>query len=175
MSIVWVKTVFGCMSGPTVETSKNVRVGLDETQIRVLNVDDDSDSLKITKKILELLGAFQVDTALSVEEAVKMMKKTKYDAVISDNRIIGKSGFDFLTDLRTSENNVPFVFFTGKRRETMAIEALNLGADGYFNKIGDPETVYDELAHNIRGAVERRKAEEVSKMGVEKTGRFEGR
>jgi DNA-binding response OmpR family regulator len=166
------------MSGPTVETSKKIRVGLDETPIRVLNVDDDSDSLKITKKILELLDAFQVDTALSVDEAVEMMKKTKYDAIISDNRMTGKSGFDFLKDLRTSGNDVPFIFFTGKGRETMAIEALDLGADGYFNKIGDPETVYGELAHNICGAVKRRKGEEESKVGLEKTGRerkFEGR
>ncbi len=159
------------MSGLKVETPKKVRVGLIKAPIRVLNVDDDSDSLKITKKILELLDAFQVDTALSVEEAIEMMKKTKYDAIISDNKMTGKSGLDFLKELRTSGNHVAFIFFTGKGRETMAIEALNLGADGYFNKTGDPELVYGELAHNIRGAVERRKAEEASKVGVEKTGR----
>jgi PAS domain S-box-containing protein len=42
----------------------------------------------------------------------------------------------------------------------VAIKALNLGADQYVNKIGNPETVYSELAHGIRTAVKGQKAEE---------------
>ena len=43
----------------------------------------------------------------------------------------------------------------------MAIKALNLGADGYYNKQGNPETVYGELAHGIKLSVKRKKAEEI--------------
>ena len=49
--------------------------------------------------------------------------------------------------------------FTGKGREDIAIKALNLGADGYFNKQGSPETVYGELCHGIRIAVARKVTE----------------
>ena len=40
---------------------------------------------------------------------------------------------------------------------------MNLGADQYFNKVGDPETVYGELAHGIRQVVEKRRTEEALK------------
>jgi PAS domain S-box-containing protein len=55
---------------------------------------------------------------------------------------------------------IPFIIFTGKGREEVAVEALNLGADHYINKIGKPETVYGELAHGIRQLVKVRQAEE---------------
>ncbi len=41
----------------------------------------------------------------------------------------GKSGLDFLKELRASGNDIPFILFTGKEREEVAIQALNLGAD----------------------------------------------
>jgi PAS domain S-box-containing protein len=50
--------------------------------------------------------------------------------------------------------------FTGKGREEVAMQALNLGADGYFNKSGHAETVYGELAHGIRQVVDKRRAEQ---------------
>jgi hypothetical protein len=53
--------------------------------------------------------------------------------------------------------------FTGKGREEVAIKALNLGADGYFNKQGSPETVYGELAHGIRTAFAHKETQERSK------------
>jgi PAS domain S-box-containing protein len=45
---------------------------------------------------------------------------------------------------------------------------LNLGADLYFNKIGDPETVYGELVHGIRQTVEKSRAEEALKASEAK-------
>ena len=58
--------------------------------------------------------------------------------------------------------------FTGKGREEVVIEALNLGADYYINKLGKPETVYYELAHDIHRTVERKKAEEALEKSEEK-------
>jgi PAS domain S-box-containing protein len=68
-----------------------------------------------------------------------------------------KNGLDFLRELKAKDVNLPFILFTGRGREEIAIQALNLGADGYFNKQGNPETVYGELAHGIKTIFERRK------------------
>jgi PAS domain S-box-containing protein len=140
----------------------SIKVDLDLTRektIWVLHVDDEPCFLKTTKTILEMQGQFHVDTASSVEEALEKMKTEEYDAVISDYRMPGKDGLQFLKKLRGEGNTIPFIIFTGKGREEVAVEALNLGGDGYFNKKGDPETVYCELEHGIALAVERARAE----------------
>ena len=79
----------------------------------------------------------------------------------------GKNGLEFLKELRDSGNDIPFVIFTGKGREEVAIQALNLGADQYLNKGGTPETVYGELAHSIRKIVGSDRAEEAFKKSEE--------
>jgi PAS domain S-box-containing protein len=144
----------------TAEFSKtDVEDTAEKTPIRVLHVDDDAGFLKTAKAILEMQGAFQVDTVSSVEEAIEKMEKEKYDVVICDYQMPGKDGLEFLKELREKGNAVPFIVFTGKGREEVAMRALNLGADQYLNKIGDAEVVYGELAHSIRRFVEKREAE----------------
>ena len=128
--------------------------------LRVLHVDDDPVFLRVAKQCLEIEGRLQVDTALSVEKAKEKMKREMYDAVVSDYVMPGEDGLSFLKELRDAGNTIPFVMFTGKGREEIAIKALNLGADGYFSKIGSPETVYGELAHGICQIVESKRAEE---------------
>jgi len=140
---------------------------LSKTPTRILSVDDDSAFLKVTKQILEVNDAFQVDLASSADEAMDKLKKKTYDAVVSDYQMPGKDGLDFLKEVRDDGNTIPFIIFTGKGREEIAIESLNLGADGYFNKLGDTETVYGELVHGIHQVVERKRAEEALKESEE--------
>jgi len=140
----------------------------EETPARVLHVDDEPSILKATKQCLEIEGAFQVDSALSVEEARKKMKKKAYDVIVSDYMMTGQNGLDFLSGLRAGGNTIPFIVFTGKGREEVAAKALNLGADQYLNKIGDPETVYLELAHGIRKAMQRKRASKRIRESEEK-------
>ncbi len=135
--------------------------------VYILHVDDDVGVLEVLKHILEMDGRFQVDTAFSVEEAFEKMEKHSYDAVISDYEMPAKNGLQFLKELREKKNNIPFVIFTGKGREEVAVKALNLGADGYFNKTGSTETVYGELVHGVTRAVEARRA--MAKADIEGT------
>ncbi|MDH5450479.1 MAG: response regulator [Candidatus Bathyarchaeota archaeon] len=144
------------MAKPSVKSSSKAVVDLTEkTSIRVLHVDDEAGFLKVSKQCLEMQGAFQVDTASSVEEAMKKLRKKTYDAVLCDYVMPEKSGLEFLKELRENGNSIPFVMFTGKGG--VAIKALNLGADHYVNKIGNPETLYSQLAHSILDAVERKR------------------
>jgi PAS domain S-box-containing protein len=135
--------------------------------IRVLHVDDDPNFLKVAKQCLELQGSFHVDIAGSVEEALNKLKEKEYDAVVSDYQMSGKDGLEFLEMLRKNGNTIPFIMFTGRGREEVAVKAWSLGADHYVNKRGDPETTYCELAHCLRStrererdATERKEAEE---------------
>ena len=122
--------------------------------IRVLHVDDDRCILEISKQIMTDMDAnLKFDSACCVDEAFDKLSTEQYDIVISDYEMPKKDGLQFLKELREQKNQIPFVLFTGKGREEIAIRALNLGADGYFTKHGSPETVYGELCHGIKMAV----------------------
>lgn len=125
----------------------------EERSLRILHVDDDSSLLEISKQILLVQEKFEIDFASSVNEAFIKLERKKYDAIISDYEMPTKNGLDFLKQLRERKSWIPFILFTGKGREEIAIKALNLGADGYYNKQGNPETVYGELAHGVKSAV----------------------
>ena len=129
--------------------------------IRVLHVDDDLCLLETSKMILCEENNFEIDDATSVSEALKKMELQKYDAVISDFEMPVKNGLDFLKELRDQRNDIPFILFTGKGREEVVVEALNLGADRYINKNGSPQTVYCELADAINKSVERKKSRQL--------------
>jgi PAS domain S-box-containing protein len=130
-----------------------------ESPIEVLHVDDETGFLEVSKQILELKENFEVDTASSVAEALKKMEVNTYDVVVSDYQMPEKDGLQFLKELRDSGNKIPFIIFTGRGREEVAIKALNLGADQYLHKSGTPETVYGELAYSILKSVSRKRAE----------------
>jgi DNA-binding NtrC family response regulator len=136
--------------------------------IRVLHVDDELGLLKVAKQCLEMQGPFHVDTADSVEEALARLGKEKYNVIVSDYQMPGKDGLEFLKELREKGNAIPFIMFTGKGREEVAIKALNLGASQYLSKIGETETVYAELAHSVRELAKTTKTEEKMRESEQK-------
>src|SRR5208283_2684814 len=99
------------------------------------------------------------DHARCVDEAFKKITTGKYDLIISDYEMPQKNGLQFLEELRKQNHGIPFILFTGKGREEVAIKALNLGADGYVNKQGNPETIYGELFHLTNQILMRKQAE----------------
>jgi PAS domain S-box-containing protein len=134
-----------------------------EKKIRVLHVDDDADFLAVAKQCLEEQGQFQVDTALSAEEAIKKLRDSEYDVVVADYMMPGKNGLELLKELRREGIEVPFILFTCKGKEEIAIEVLNSGVEQYIPKQGDVETTYEELKRSICSAVKRRKTEDLLK------------
>jgi PAS domain S-box-containing protein len=66
------------------------------------------------------------------------------------------NGIDFLKILRAKGSSIPFILLTGRGREDVAVQALNLGADFYVEKHGDPKTIFAELANATKQCVEKR-------------------
>ncbi|MDT8782139.1 MAG: PAS domain S-box protein [Candidatus Bathyarchaeota archaeon] len=124
--------------------------------LRVLLVDDDEAFLEISKQILQQENNYQIDTATSVNQATQKLKTKTFDVIVSDYEMPQKTGLDLLNHIKKTQPNTPFILFTGKGREDIAIQALNLGADYYINKHGTPKTVYGELTHAITNLVRAR-------------------
>ncbi|HUK85543.1 MAG TPA: PAS domain S-box protein [Candidatus Acidoferrum sp.] len=129
--------------------------------IHILHVDDDTSILEISKQILMDMGNFEIDHSCCVDDAYKKLATFNYDVIVSDYDMSQKNGLEFLKELREARNEIPFILFTGKGREEVAIKALNLGSDAYINKAGDPETVYGELSHALYKTIERKRSKKL--------------
>ena len=105
------------------QTTKN------DGKTRILHVDDDPENLETSKDILmNLKSNFEIDNACCVNEGLRKLATGNYDVIISDYNMPQKDGLEFLKELRDKKNEIPFIMFTGKGREEIAIKALNLGA-----------------------------------------------
>lgn len=104
-----------------------------------------------------------VTTAVSGSEALDHLKNGRFDAVVSDYKMPQMNGLDLLEKIRESDDDVPFILYTGRGKEEVAMKALNLGADRYLHhKGGTPKTRYRVLAENIREVIEENKSRSVS-------------
>ncbi|MDD1724823.1 MAG: PAS domain S-box protein [Methanospirillum sp.] len=124
-----------------------------------LYIDDDASFLSIGKRFLEKSGEIQVDTLVSARKAPDILKENSYDLIIADYEMPGMNGIELLKKLREEGNTIPFIIFTGKGREDVAIEALNSGASFYLQKGGEPHVQFTELINMINRAVTQKKAE----------------
>jgi PAS domain S-box-containing protein len=128
--------------------------------ISVLHVDDEGDFLALVKEFLEQGGDLRVEGVNSAGAALERLEKDRYDAIISDYQMPAMDGIAFLKRVRAHGDNTPFIIFTGRGREQVAIEALNSGADFYLQKGTDPRLQFIELKNLVTQAVNRRRAVE---------------
>ena len=127
--------------------------------ISVLYVDDEEALLDIGKKYLERTGKLKVETTTSPPHALEILSSTAFDVVVSDYQMPEMDGIEFLKHLRATHPKLPFIIFTGKGREEVAIEAFESGADFYLQKGGAPKPQFAELVKKIITAYEHRQGE----------------
>lgn len=106
----------------------------DMSAIKILAVDDEEDLCEILKFNLEIEG-YEVDTAFSAEEALKL-DLTQYSLLLLDVMMGEISGFKMASMLRKNEKtaNIPIIFLTAKDTENDMLTGFNLGADDYISK-----------------------------------------
>lgn len=131
--------------------------------IRVLIVDDDPVHLELSEQFLRRQSPeYEIVPVETSEEAMNLLLEEKFDAAVCDIDL-GENqptGLDILEQVRVNENDIPVIIFTGKSREEIAIQALNLGADYYIRKSSSKiEGLYAELSYYILTAVEKRRTE----------------
>lgn len=103
-------------------------------EYRILVVDDEEDLCEILKFNLENEG-YEVDTANSAEEALKM-DIPRYHLLLLDVMMGEISGFKMANLLKKDKKTagVPIIFITAKDTENDTVTGFNLGADDYISK-----------------------------------------
>jgi len=119
---------------------------------RILVIDDESairDSLKMT---LEYDG-YDVATAATGEEGVKLVEREAPDLVFLDIKMPGMDGLEVLQKLRHVVDTVPFVVISGHGDISTAVEATRLGAFDFIEK----PLASERVLVTVRNAVDTRR------------------
>lgn len=118
--------------------------------INILIADDHA----IVREGLKQIVAEEADMkvtgeASNADEVISKLNDKKYDVVVLDINMPGKSGLDVLKDLRIQHPEIPVLILSMYAEEQYGIRALKAGASGYLKKVSAP----DELVLAIRKIV----------------------
>jgi len=124
-----------------------------ESRIRVLLVDEDVDVLDVTKTFLESENDdFAVTTVTAAEEALELIEREAFDAVVTDYRMPEMDGLSLAESVRDVGSEVPVVLFTAYQGTDLDRAVADAELAGYVEKRTGTEQ-YDELAEAVREAL----------------------
>ena len=124
----------------------------------ILVVDDDDRIRDLVKQFLNE-NNYLVTTALSAEDAKKKVDIIKFDLIVLDIMMPGKSGLEF-----TLENKdklyTPIILLTAKGEAEERIHGLEVGADDYLSKPFEPK----ELILRIKNILNKTKSKNIKRL-----------
>jgi two-component system response regulator AtoC len=107
---------------------------------RLLIVDDDARLRRVLQILAQKIGLDCV-AAARVDEALHSFRAERSDLVITDLKMPGKDGIEFLRELRAIDTEVPVIVLTAYGTVTTAVEAMKLGAVDYLQKPFDVDAL----------------------------------
>ena len=123
---------------------------MEEPKTSILVVDDEKIIHESCGRILREEG-YEVETALSGQEALQKLKRKRYDLVLTDIRMPGMDGIETLEKMKREVPDITVVMFTGYSSVETARGSMKLGAFDYLQKPFTPE----ELLAVVKKAIEK--------------------
>ncbi len=123
----------------------------------ILVVDDDDGIRNLVKEYL-LENNYLVSTAISAEDAQKKIKTIKFDLIVLDIMMPGKSGLDFTKENKDSLYT-PIILLTAKGESNERVLGLEVGADDYLSKPFEPK----ELVLRIKNILIKTKSKNIAR------------
>jgi two-component system phosphate regulon response regulator OmpR len=117
----------------------------------ILVVDDDEGIRSLIKQYLNE-NNFLVTTSDSAENAEEKISIIKFDLIVLDVMMTGKSGLDFIKQNK-SKIDTPIILLTAKGETENRVEGLEIGADDYLPKPFEPK----ELTLRIKNILNKTK------------------
>ena len=114
--------------------------------IRVLIADDHAVVRRGVRQILEETSDIQViGEAASASELWPKVREGRFDAVVLDVNLPGRSGLELLGDIKRERPEAPVLILTVHSEEQYAVRALKAGASGFLTKESAPEKLVDAV------------------------------
>ena len=124
---------------------------MDNFVAHILVVDDDEGIRTLVKKYLNE-NNYLVTTANSAEDAFEKIEIIKFDLIILDIMMPGKSGLEFIKE-NQKKLDTPVILLTAKGEANERVEGLEVGADDYLPKPFEPK----ELILRIQNIIQKTK------------------
>lgn len=135
---------------------------------RILVVDDEPDIVQGLAAFLQRAVGADVVTAGSGAEAVARLQEAAVDLVISDYKMPGMDGLQFLSEAKRLRPDAARIMMTAYADLDLALQALNEARIlHFFTKPFDPDQVAEVVAAIIRAQVARRQLDEALRRSVE--------
>lgn len=123
----------------------------DGSPIRVLTVDDEPSLTELLSMAMRYEG-WDVSTAGTGTEAVKVAREVRPDAIVLDMMLPDFDGLEVMRRIRTEQPEVPVIFLTARDAVSERIGGLTAGGDDYVTKPFSLEEVIARLRGLIRRA-----------------------
>ena len=124
----------------------------------ILVVDDDDGIRSLVKKYLKE-NKYLVTVASSSEDASEKIKIIKFDLIILDIMMPGKSGLEFIKENKIFLDT-PVILLTAKGQADERVEGLEMGADDYLPKPFEPK----ELLLRIKNILDKTKKNDLKRV-----------
>jgi len=113
-------------------------------QHRLLVVDDEQDMLLLLETLLKKEG-FDVETAMSGEEAITKMEDNTPDLVITDLFMGGMNGMQLMESIHSNTPLLPVIILSGQAQIRDAVKATHLGSAAFLTKPIEKEGLYEQV------------------------------
>jgi NADH-quinone oxidoreductase subunit E/NADP-reducing hydrogenase subunit HndA len=137
----------------------------------VLVLDDEKIIRTSCERILTLEG-YEVNTASSADEAISLLDQNTYDLIITDLKLPGMSGLEFMKHVRTKDPDINIVVITGYPSQDSIKESLDLRIIDYLPKPFSPtlllETTNKGVEFKKKGLAPESRREECGEDAVRK-------
>src|SRR6201987_5756368 len=100
---------------------------------QLLLVDDDANTLASLSRAFRLAG-HEATVCDNANRAVELLRREKFDLIFSDVVMPGKSGLEFLEEIKKGGVNAPVVLISGQANIERAVRATKLGALDFLEK-----------------------------------------
>ena len=131
---------------------------MENYKAHILVVDDDDGIRELVKQFLNQ-NNYLVTTAKSSEDALEKVKIIKFDLIVLDIMMPGKSGLEF-TNENKKKLDTPIILLTAKGEASERVEGLEIGADDYLAKPFEPK----ELILIINNILNKTKTENLKRI-----------
>jgi DNA-binding NtrC family response regulator len=112
---------------------------------KVLLVDDEDDFLNTLSQRLEVRG-LKVTGATRGEEAVDLVDKQEFDAIVIDLAMPGMDGLETLKQIKENHPEAEIIMLSGQGSIKKSTEAMKLGAEDFLEKPVDIQELLKKIA-----------------------------